>query len=308
LKLSNLNMVSALGQADDVMLATNDLYDLQLLVKLTENYREKYCVKLEPTKTKLIAYWSKNQEVAGEHAEKIHNVTIRGTKVKLSQQLEHVGVIRNTCGNMPYIVDRIAKHKKALGAVLFTGAAKSHRGNPAASLHVHELYCSSVLLSGLATLVLSKLEIGILDQHFTTTIQRLQRLLDKTPHAVVHLLAGSLPFKALLHMRQSTLFSMICHLPTNPLNIHARHVLALSPTSAHSWFLQVRDICKEYCLPHTLELLENPSNRDHFKKTVRLRVLEYWHQQYTADCLSPRLSSVRYLDPYRCSLVSPHPI
>ena len=164
-------VVSAVGQADDVMLVANDLYDLQLLVKLTENYCTKYRVKLEPTKTKLIAYWSKHQEVAVKHAEKIHNITIRGTKVKLSQELEHVGVIRNTCGNMPYIIDRIAKHKKALGAVLFTGAAKSHRGNPAASLRVHELYCSSVLLSGLATLVLSKVEIGILDQHFTATLQ-----------------------------------------------------------------------------------------------------------------------------------------
>ena len=109
-------------------------------------------------------------------------------------------------------------------------------------------------------------------------------------------------------MRQLSLFSMICHLPNNPLNIHAKHVLALSPTSAQSWFLQVRDICMEYSLPHPLELLENPPKRNQFKKTARLKVTEFWHQKYTAECLSPRLTSVKYLDPAKCSLVSPHPI
>ena len=101
---------------------------------------------------------------------------------------------------------------------------------------------------------------------------------------------------------------MICHLPNNTLNIHAKHVLALSPPSAQSWFLQVRDFCREYCIPHPLEFLENPPNRKQFKKIVRLKVTEYWHQKYTAECLSPRLTSVKYLDPHKCSLVSPHPM
>ena len=230
-------VISGIGQADDVMLVANDIYDLQLLVRLTENYWRNYRVKLEPAKTKLIAYSTKPQEVLVKYAEQTNNISIRDVPVKLTSELEHVGVIRNTSGNMPHINDRIAKHKKALGAVLFTGAAKSHRGNPAASLRVHELYCSSVLLSGMATLVLSKSEIDILDQHFTITLQRLQRLHEKTPHAVTHLLAGTLPFKALLHMRQLSILSMICHLPNNTLNIHAQHVLALSPPSAKSWFL-----------------------------------------------------------------------
>ena len=101
---------------------------------------------------------------------------------------------------------------------------------------------------------------------------------------------------------------MICHLPNNTLNTHAKHVLALSPPSAQSWFLQVRDICREYCLPHPLEMLENQPKRELLKKKVKLKVVEYWHQKYTTECLSPRLTSVKYLDPHKCSLVSPHPM
>ena len=35
-------VISGIGQADDVMLVTNDIYDLQLLVRLTENYCKNY--------------------------------------------------------------------------------------------------------------------------------------------------------------------------------------------------------------------------------------------------------------------------
>ena len=160
----------------------------------------------------------------------------------------------------------------------------------------------------MATLVLNNSEIGVLDKHFTTTLQNLQRLHDKTPQAVVHLLAGALPFRALLHLRQMSEFSMICHMPGNPLHIHARHVLALSPPSSHSWFLRVRDICRQYSLPHPLQLLETPLGRIKLKKIVKLKILEYWHQKFSTDCSPPNLTSVKYLDPRKCSLLTPHPV
>ena len=43
-------VVSAVGQADDVVLVANSLDDLLLLVRLTEVYCEKYRVKLQPDK------------------------------------------------------------------------------------------------------------------------------------------------------------------------------------------------------------------------------------------------------------------
>ena len=50
------SVISAVGQADDVILLTNDLYDLKLLLRLTENYCDKFRVKLEPGKTKLLTF------------------------------------------------------------------------------------------------------------------------------------------------------------------------------------------------------------------------------------------------------------
>ena len=67
-------------------------------------------------------------------------------------------------------------HKKAIGAILHVGIARGHRGNPVASLYIHQLYGTPVLMSGLASLYLSSSEINLISQHFKETVQRLQCL------------------------------------------------------------------------------------------------------------------------------------
>ena len=114
-------MVSAVGQADDVMLASNDLDNLRLLVKLTEIYCSKYRVKLVPSKTKLMAYSTADQQFLVDHAKLTNLITIDGEPVNFVSEAEHVGVIRNSAGNMPNIISRIKAHKKALSSVLSAG-------------------------------------------------------------------------------------------------------------------------------------------------------------------------------------------
>ena len=142
--------VSAVGQADDVILVANDIDSLSLLVRLTEHYCAKYRVTLVPSKTKLLAYHTDSQELLVKHAQVVNPIKIAGKPVPFTTEAEHVGVIRNTSGNMPNILDRIAAHKKALGAVMFSGLAQAHRGNPAAS---HSVYTRCMVL-GSCSLVL----------------------------------------------------------------------------------------------------------------------------------------------------------
>ena len=232
-------VISGIGQADDVMLCTNDIDSLRLLVTLTESYCRKYRVKLVPTKTKLLGYSTSNNKHLIYLAELVNPVTINNQPVKFSSEVEHVGVLRNTAGNMPNIMNRIAEHKTGMNFVLSAGLAKGQTGNPAASLKVHELYGTPKLFSGLATLVLSKPETKIVDGHYQKTIMNLQRLHDKTPRCFIFLLAGCIPGEAILHMKQLTIFMMICHLPSDPLNTHARHVLMTAKSSANSWFQHI---------------------------------------------------------------------
>ena len=301
-------VISAVGQADDVILMANDIYNLQLLAKLTESYCKDHRVKLEPLKTKLIAYSNSNQTSKVKIAEVAHNVAIEGIRLTFTDQLEHVGIIRHNAGNMPHILDRIAKHKRAIASVLFSGVAKSHRGNPAASIRIHNLYCTPVLMSGLASLVLTKPEISVLDRHFTSTLERLQKLHSKTPRSVIHFLSGTLPFSAHLAIRQLSLFIMICNKPNNQLHLHAKYILTFLGPSSKSWFLQIRNICQEYDLPNPLSLLQNPPKKSSFKKLVKLKVAEYWHKCLSTEGLSSFNSSIRYLSPKKCSLINMHPL
>ena len=156
--------VSAIGFADDVMLAANDIDNLRLLAHLTEIYCKRYRVKLVPVKTKLLPISTPNHSYLVNYAELVNPVTINGVPVNFVQEAEHVGVLRSTSGNMPNILHRIVSHKKALAAVLSAGMARGHRGNPAASLRVHQLYATSVLFSGMASLVLSQAEIKVIEK------------------------------------------------------------------------------------------------------------------------------------------------
>ena len=272
--LSSL-VISAIGQAADVILCANDLDCLKLLVTLTENYCSKYRVKLVAEKNKLLGFSTNKKKYLLDHAKLVNPVTINNLPVSFATEVEHVGVLRNTSGNMPHIMKRITEHKSGLCYVLSAGLARGRHGNPAASLRVHDLYGAPKLFSALATLVLTSQELSVLDTHYQKTIMNLQRLYEKTPQCFVFLMAGCLPGEAVLHIKQLTLFMMICHLPQDPLNTHARHVLMFSKNSSQSWFLKIRALCLQYRLDHPLRLLDTPPLKPQFKKQVKQNIIAY---------------------------------
>ena len=102
----------------------------------------------------------------------LNPININGHSIDFSDQAEHVGIIRSCNGNMPNLVNRFTSHRKALAASLPCGTARSHRANLAACLSVEKLYALPVLMSGLASLVLSNTEINHLDQHYLNTLRR----------------------------------------------------------------------------------------------------------------------------------------
>ena len=298
--------ISAVGQADDVVLVAPSPYHLQLLVTLTEEYCTKYRVKLEASKTKLLAYQVANQAVQADPSIDNKQIIIFGEPIKMVTEAEHVGVLRSSGGNLPHILNRVAMHKNVLHALLPAGLARRHRGSPRASLKISQLYGVPVLLSGLASLVLTRAELGIVDAHYLAMLQGLLRLHKRTPRSIVYFLSGSLPASALLHQRQMTLFSMICHLKEDPLHQHAKYALEYLGSSSKSWFTQIRQLCIQYGLPHPLQLLNNPLSKGRLKSLVKTRITEYWQKLLSAEATA--LPSLAHFNPHMHQLSSPHPI
>jgi hypothetical protein len=204
---------------------------------------------------------------------------------------------------MPNIVLRLASFKKALGAVVSCGLARGRRSNPAASLRILSIYGTPVLMSGLASLLLSDTEISCIDQQFKRTLQNILKLSVNSPPSLVHFIAGSLPGTAILHLKYLTLFGMVCRLQNNPINLYAKHILQ-SAAALTSWFGMVRNILRQYQLPHPLVLLQNPPTKEVFKNLVKSKVVDFWEIKLRSE--ASVLLSLPYFQPHYMSLRSTH--
>ena len=301
---------ASIGQADDVCLVSDDPHRLQCLLQLALEYASEYHVEMVAEKTKLLCFSPRGQDISSYYLKVTSPISMFGSKVEFSDQAEHVGILRSTeAGNLANILGRQAAHNRALYSVLPAGLARGHHGNPAAATRVEKLYAGPVLLSGLASLVLSKTELDSIDHHYKVSLESLQRLYKGTPTPVVLFMAGSLPASALLHLRQLSLLGMIARLGANNiLYKHGHHILSSNNSNSHSWFVQVREICQKYSLADPLHYLENPSSKDSFKRLVKQHVIDWWNIELRARTSVEELPSLSLFRANFMSLSKPHPI
>lgn len=188
---------------------------------------------LVPSKTKLLVIYPHGQTEAVEYVKVINNVKIAGQQVPFTDETDHVGILRSRSGNLPPIMKRITAHKKALAAICSVGIAKGYRGSPSSALKLQQLYGTSVLISGVASLVLNSKEISVLENHYKQTIERIQKLHCNNPWTMVYFLAGTLPIEGIIHYCQLSMFFMICRLKSDLLHNHAKSSMYLQSWISH---------------------------------------------------------------------------
>ena len=301
--LGNSLVISEIGLADDTVACANKLTNLYNILHLVTDYCEKYSVNLCHEKTKLMRMTNRHKT----DLEVYNPICIDGHEIDFSEEAEHVGVIRSsTQGNIPHLMNRICSHRKALRATLSSGVAQKNRANPVIGLKLENVYGSPVLMSGVASLVLSGSESSMLDKHLKDTYLNIQKLHKKTPDSVVYFLGGCLPGEAVIHLRMLTIFGMVARLQNDPLKIHARNILVTAKSSSKSWFCQLRNICLIYQLPHPILILDDPPNKEAFKKLIKAKVVDYWERKLRGE--ASLLPSLAYFKPEYMSLTKPHPI
>ena len=99
---------------------------------------------------------------------------------------------------------------------------------------------------------------------------------------------------------------MICNLPEIIFNEHAKNFYSCSSMTNKCWFLQIRDLCICYLLPHPLTLLTSPLSKEQFKKLTKSSVIDFWERKLRKE--ASVLTSLQYFNPSFMSLSSPHPI
>ena len=114
-----------------------------------------------PPRSTLSSYWFETQPLM-----------IQDTPITPSVEAVHLGVVRQSSGsNIRAIQSRISAHSKALQPVLACGAARSHSASPAALLRAEIIYGSSVIFSGLSSLILSKTELDLISKYHTDPLE-----------------------------------------------------------------------------------------------------------------------------------------
>ena len=305
INIPNSGVISAVGLADDTILAANKLSKLNNILFLTTNYCQKYGVTLSHEKTKLLKI--SNIKHTDVNHEVYNPICIDGHPISFSKEAEHVGVIRSSeRGNLPHLLNRISSHRKAMGSTLSSGIAQKSRANPVVGLRLEKVYGLPVLCSGVSMLFLSGSEISLIEKHLKCTYQNIQKLLPDTPRSVIHFLSGSLPGEAVIHLRMLGIFGMVARLTGDPLQIHARNILTTAKSSLKSWFIQIRNICLKYDLPHPLIILDTQPDKKTYTKLINSKVISYWEKRLRGE--AALLSSLIYFKPEFMSLKDPHPI
>ena len=298
-----------MGQSDDVALLANSVKALQALLHLSKLYCDKYQVKLVAAKTKLLSFTTKETEMMARVDCAVNTIAVDGAQIIPSSQATHVGVVRSVVGgNSHHIVARLAAHRGAMYGLQHVGLAKGHRANPYASLRVEAVYGLPVLLSGLASLVLSSKEEQMLDQQYKVHIQRLLRLHQATPAPVVFFLAGCLPFLSHLHLRIFSLFGQLCRLRggDNILAARARVIYSSASPSTKSWFWKLRQLCLQYGLPHPTEWLSARPSKSQVKSMTRSAVLQHSLDKMRKQ--ADTLPSLQYMQTRFLGLTRCHPL
>ena len=186
------------------------------------------------------------------------------------------------------------------------GLARKHRASPVAALRAEIIFATPVLYSGMASLLLTRSEIDILAQHVKETTQNLLKLHSKTPEPVIFFLAGRLPGEAQLHLKQLSLFGMICRLPGSILHNIAVKLLTTLSQSSRNWFSDIRNICYQYNLPHPLTLLKDQPPKEVFKAHCKTNITDFWQKKLRDHSL--KLHSLKFFKPQFMSLSKPHPM
>jgi hypothetical protein len=299
--------VAGVGQADDTGFLSNDILQLQHLLNLSLLYCKKQQVQLSAAKTKLLVF-SRHETDYVKYVKLLSPLQIGDVPIEFVNTAEHVGVLRSVSGNLPHIHQRIVNHKGSLAKILSMGMSRRHRANPIAALRAENIFATPILFSGMASLFITKAESDVLALHVKETTENLLKLHSRTPDPVVFFLAGRLPGEALLHLKQLTLFGMICHLPGNILHTIAVQLLTTSSQSSRNWFVDIRTHYNTYNLPHPLLLLKDPISKYAFNNLIKTNITDFWQTKLRAHSASLEDKSLNFFKPQYMSLSHPHPM
>ena len=294
--------VGAIMVADDLAIAAHSESDLQYGVTIAtiDSQRQRY--NFNNSKTKIVSLNSKHTPSC-----LLINKPIMSSKCEA-----HLGIFRNSKNdNKDTMNSRIINARRAMYSLMGAGLHGLNGVGPEVAMVQYNTYVLPTLLYGLEALILNHSEVEELSKFHRKNIRCLQHLPKSTAIPAIHLLSGSPPIEAYLHIQILNIFcAIVSSTPETPPAFFLKSIvtrqLAMQETTSSSWTTQVKNLLTKYNLPPASELLSLQLTKQQWKNLVKINVYKHWTDQLQEE--AKYMSSLCYINIGALKINSMHPV
>lgn len=202
----------------------------------------------------------------------------------------HLGIMRSTSlGNTQKATSErnITKARRAAYSLMSVGMHGENGIDPITAIQLYKTFVQPTLTFGLGVIIPESSNMLQLDKFQKQLIKRILSLPINAPDPCAYLLSGLLPIEAQLDLKILTLYHNICRQQESSVEKRiGRRQLMLKSENSNSWFITLRNIVFKYELPSSVELLDNPPNKNAWKRTLQTTINQYWKHKLINDAES----------------------
>ncbi len=293
--------VGAPACADDFALLSHTPAELQGMVDVCVNYSKDHHYTLHPTKS-LVTHLRKLK--VDKHKE--YTWHMGEESMTVTDSFQHLGLEWQSDMPTPNIQSKVSQARRTAYS-LFGSGFHGHNGLDAhACLKLCSTYVVSVLVYGLEATSLSQKQYTQIDTFHKDLMRQIQSLPQNTATPAVLLLGGSLPARAILHMRLFSFYGNITRLDRqSSLRRLAERQLAVKEEGSKSWFLALARLGESYRI-NIHQALANPWPKEIWKRHVNRLIKASWLDTLSLE--ASKMKTLYWLIVHPHWTGSPHPM
>ena len=246
--------------ADDIILAADNSYDLQTMLKVVEAYASRGRYIIHPSKRTALVYYSKTPN---EILQESDPWSMNGKSLQISSKCTHLDMIRSTESRSAEKVEsRILLARRSTYALIGAWLHGYNGVNPCLSAKLLSTYIYPRYLFGLETVNLRQEEVTKLNKHGKKVLLKsIQHLPDRTADEAVYYLLGEIPIQARIDRQGLILLAGIVRNEGIEKDLAIRQ-LSIKKRNSNSWFVRVDQTLSKYGLRSAVDITTGRSLED----------------------------------------------
>ena len=262
--------------ADDMVMLSENTYELQCLLNLAKSYANEERYQLHPQKSVVACFNADTKWV--DFLTDANCFSLGSDAIPVVQNFTHLGIDRYTINSdaCKLIDSRIQLGRRTAYALMGAGLYAANGLPTLVSLRLYNTFVIPRILSGLESVVLKRKDINKLELYHRQTLRILQGLPERCAVEGVYLLAGALPIEATLDLRILSLFGAVCRQKFTKIWNLAFSQLLTKDEKSNSWFIHAKGLLNKYSLPDPILILDDPYDKPMWKKVTKTAVCTFW--------------------------------